>query len=614
MAFVPRTFLEILNDMIAYVQTRTALSDFTPGSVIRTMLEAAAIEDDEQYFQMVQLLDLFSINTSTGADLDRRMADYGLFREQPKTAFGKSRFSDTGLKTNTLAIDAPTSSVSLELFDSTKFPVAGFPYTVRVSEGSAAAEDVLVTANNTAGGILTLDATTPLSNALTVGTRVSLVTGAVSRTIAAGTLIESPATVATTTKKFSTSETASIIAGNLFSNEVLTKANQAGELGNTGVGTVNRFSGGSPFSGAAVTNVTPIQGGVVVESDKNFRERGLSQLQSLARGTPLALKSSSIGVEDPETGQRVNSANIIEDFTRNEVIVYIDDGTGFSPDSTPLGASNIQKTPQVDSTDTVLEVEDGSSFPTAGTILIQADGTNQAELISYTTKDNNTLTLVGSLASDHLTNTVVRVVDVVTSGAEVNQRRFNLHNFPARLGTDVLFSKGPAGTWRVMVRDTDYFLNHGTGEIQITDPGGFSTGTQLVANYTYYTNLIAQVQRVLEGDAGDPNSYPGVKAAGVLLRVEAPHIARFDIRAVLTAEEGFREEDLSGPVRRAIEDYVNSRRIGQDIIISKMVDLAHDITGVRDVNIVEPTSNVVVLEDQKPVAFDAFGTSLVTVT
>ena len=113
MAFVPRTFVEILNDMVAYVQTHTALTDFTPGSVIRTMLEAAALEDDEQYFQMVQLLDLFSIKTATGANLDRRLADYGLFRRGPLKAFGQVQFADNNVKTSQAAIDAVAGAFSL---------------------------------------------------------------------------------------------------------------------------------------------------------------------------------------------------------------------------------------------------------------------------------------------------------------------------------------------------------------------------------------------------------------------------------------------------------------------------------------------------------------------
>jgi hypothetical protein len=60
MTFVARTYEQILSDMIAYMQSRTSISDYNVGSVIRTILEAAALEDDEQYFQMVQLLDMFS--------------------------------------------------------------------------------------------------------------------------------------------------------------------------------------------------------------------------------------------------------------------------------------------------------------------------------------------------------------------------------------------------------------------------------------------------------------------------------------------------------------------------------------------------------------------------
>ena len=53
MAFQPRSFPQILAEMIAYVQSNTVVSDFNVGSVARTLLEAAALEDDEQYFQMV---------------------------------------------------------------------------------------------------------------------------------------------------------------------------------------------------------------------------------------------------------------------------------------------------------------------------------------------------------------------------------------------------------------------------------------------------------------------------------------------------------------------------------------------------------------------------------
>ncbi len=136
-----------------------------------------------------------------------------------------------------------------------------------------------------------------------------------------------------------------------------------------------------------------------------------------------------------------------------------------------------------------------------------------------------------------------------------------------------------------------------------------------MVSYTFYTNLIEQVQRVLEGDLDDPLNFPGVKAAGIFLRVEAPTAVEITVRATLSAIEGFAEADLADPVRRSIENYINGRKIGEDIIVSKMIDVAHNINGVRDVRIVEPLANIVILEDQLPISFDASdGTSLVSVS
>ena len=73
--FQPRRQEQILADMIARVVTRTALSDVADSSSKKQMLAAAAREDDEIYFQMENLLTLFSIDTATGDDLDERAAE-----------------------------------------------------------------------------------------------------------------------------------------------------------------------------------------------------------------------------------------------------------------------------------------------------------------------------------------------------------------------------------------------------------------------------------------------------------------------------------------------------------------------------------------------------------
>jgi hypothetical protein len=207
---------------------------------------------------------------------------------------------------------------------------------------------------------------------------------------------------------------------------------------------------------------------------------------------------------------------------------------------------------------------------------------------------------------------VVYQVDVVEDAAELNQRRFRLNHFPV-LGALSIFTKAPAGNWTLLADDVDYIINNGTGEFQLTNLGGVTTGTQVVANYDYYTNLVARVQKVLEGDSNDPNNFPGVKAAGISLRVQAATPRRINVRAVLSARPGFLESDLAPSVKQAIENYINSLKIGENVVRAKMIDVAFNVPGVLDVSITTPPSNVVVLEDQVPVAYTNSGNSTVVV-
>ena len=609
MAFTPRTFPEILFDMVAYVQSTTNLTDFTPGSVIRTLLEASALEDDEQYFQMVQLLDMFSLSTATGADLDRRMADFRLYRLPARRAFGKVIFTDTGVKTTQVAVDTFATNLSVTVLDSTGFPTTGFPYVIRVGEGTGHPQDLDVTANNPNTGVFTLSASTPLIYDISVSERVTLVTGAVSRLVAATTSVEAPATALSAMRRYSTMEAASIVAGNVYSNKVLVQSDSLGASGNTGVNTITKFTGGAPYTGGGVINTTAIEGGVSVEKDKEFRERGLNQLQSLSRGTPLAIKTASIGVVDPETGQRVDSANIVEDFANDTVIVYIDDGTGLVPDYADFEASTLASPVTIGNTSLVLD--SSTDFPTEGTVLVY-DGAD-SELIEYIGVSSNTLLLESAAVANHVASTVVYQVDVVEDAATLNQRRFRLNHFPVVMGTLSIFSKSIAGVWTLLVDDTDYFINNGTGEFQLADLGGVTTGTMIVAHYDYYTNLIAQVQKVLEGDLNSPNTFPGVKAAGINLRVQEATVRRINVRASITAEQGFLETDLAPAVRRAIEDYINGLKVGSSVIVAKMIEAAYTVPGVRDIVVTTPSRNVVVLEDQLPVAYSTTGTTLVVV-
>lgn len=608
MSFSPRTFDQILADMLAYVRLRTELTDFAVGSVIRTMLEAAALEDDEQYFQMTQLLEEFSLSTATGQSLERRLADFGLVREGARSATVQAVFTNDNAVRDVLAEDYSSTETAIGLTDTSTFPTSGYPYVVRIGEGTPTAEDVSVTNNNTSTATLTISA---LLYDHEVAETVVLVTGAVSQVVNVGTQIQAPATAIAGTKVYITTEAAFIPAGNYYSNAVTAKAVVAGTGSNIGVGQITQFVAAAPFSGAGVTNLTSGSGGLDRETDEQFLNRALAQLQSLSRGTPLALESLSLTVTDPSTQQRVASANVVEDFVEDEVTLYIDNGTGLIPDTAVLPATTlgVAAAPAAGT----VTLSDGTSFPTAGAIIID-DGVNAIQLYEYVSKTGvNVLNLSSTIiAPGHNISAQVRFVDYVSRAAELNQRRFLFTNFPVVRDSELVWVNEGA-SWQQLERDTDYVLNRGVGELKMVSEGGVAEDSRVATNYTYYTNLIAEVQKSMEGDRSDPQAYPGVKAAGIFLSVEAPIIRRVTVRMTITAKPGFTEADLAPSVRQNVEDYISSLRIGEDVVYSRLIDVAHNVRGVQEVVVSTPASTITILENELPLPFDSDGESLVTV-
>ncbi len=610
MAFTPREFNQILSDMISYVRVNTTVTDFSIGGVVRSTLEAAALEDDEQYFQMVQLLDAFSVLTAKGSDLDRRVKDFNIFREPAKSAFGKVFFFDKNLTSDSVSLDSPSGSTTITLFSSDNFPLPSPTYVIRVGEGTSRVQDLTVSGHTPSGNLLTLSA--PTTEDFFIGDRVSLVDGAVGRTINAGESVQAPPTSSQFAKTYITQEAAFIEPGNFSSSQVAITSVDVGITGNVGAGRIKAFIATPPFSGAGVTNPAAVEGGTDEENDAALKLRALQKIQSLSRGTKLALKSESIGIEDPATGQRVVSSNILEPLVGSDVRVFVDDGSGFTPDTVNFPSDTIAA-PAPGVGEGSITLNNASDFPTSGFVLINGTGGATSELVEYESRVGNVLTLLTPTVSAHGLGEIVDFVDVVSENAETGQRRFKIQNPPIFRNSERIFVKPPAAPWELLLRDTDYVLNRGTGEFEFIDPAGVFVGSQLVASYVFYTNLVAQVQKVLEGDINDSNSFPGVKAAGIILSVETPTIKRITVTASLSAEDGFAEADLAPLVQEAMESYIDSRGIGEDIIRTKLIDVAHNVDGVRDVLISEPVGNITVLENNLPVSFDINGVSLVAI-
>lgn len=108
--FQTKRYEQILAQMLAGVVTRTDLSDISDSSVVKHVLAAAARQDDEQYYQMTLIPQLFSIDTATGDDLDERANEIQpgiIFRTGAVKSSGNLTFSRAGV-TGTITISTGT--------------------------------------------------------------------------------------------------------------------------------------------------------------------------------------------------------------------------------------------------------------------------------------------------------------------------------------------------------------------------------------------------------------------------------------------------------------------------------------------------------------------------
>lgn len=610
MAFVPRNFEQILTDMIAHVRANTTLTDFNVGSVIRTILEAAALEDDEQYYQMVQLLDAFRIATASGEDLDERAADFNVVRLLPASAFTSSIvFTNENLiKANLLYDVVSGGGITLTVEDSSDFPVA--PFAVRVGEGTPQVEDTTVSLHDTVSNTFIVT----LVNNHSAGDRVA-VTGVGDKTISSGQQIQVPATGYASPIGFSTISTAIIIDGNYESNRVDGKANEAGRTGNVPAGTIVEFQGSPPFVGAGVVNKDAPQGGRDLESDTDLRTRLLAKLDELSRGTPYAIESGVIGIEDPLTGQSVSTSRLREDFDnpRNHRL-FIDDGSGFIPTSVNMAKTTLRTATL--SGITALPVTDVDAFPDGGLLLIDPAGVsgNTPEVIEYSSKDDGggspVLNLDSPTASVHDLGVEVLVVDDLGI-AEDSQNFFRLNDFPVKDNTIELYDN-ESGIYAIRTKDTDYVINKTNGEIQYLG-AGLSSGTRVLGNYGYFTGLVQEVQKVVTGDAEDRVNYPGLAAGGILIHVDTPTIRRITVTMSVTVQDGFDKDEVKELVRADLESYINKLRIGDNVYTSRLIETGMRTNGVLNVVLTTPTTDIVILEDELSVPADSNGNTLVTV-
>ena len=340
--FNPRTFPEILGEMVANLIAATPLNDVNFSSVWTSMLEAAAQEDDEQYFQMLEIIRGYSLDTTTGDDLDNRAFEYGLERLQASEASTSVIIGDTAITKISTGVysgksgpAAGTNSVNGD--SATGFPASG---TIIIGRGTPNVEPIPYASISVFANYVIFNLSSNLAFDHGTDETIVLSQGG-DRLIPAGTVVSVPSSDINPKIDFSLDADATILDGDSEVEDTGVTATEAGSNANVPIGSIIEFES-LPFSTAVVTNPERVTNGRNLESDQELRDRIKDTIQSLSRGTGQSIITGTLGVISYTQNKRVVSASLIEPTIPADVVkLFIDDGTGFIPTYTSVGFEEI---------------------------------------------------------------------------------------------------------------------------------------------------------------------------------------------------------------------------------------------------------------------------------
>ena len=78
MAFTPKDWRLIFAEKAAFIIANSPINVIYPSSIIARILEATSLEDAEQYYQMLEIIEAYNLDSTFGEDLDKRAIEVSL--------------------------------------------------------------------------------------------------------------------------------------------------------------------------------------------------------------------------------------------------------------------------------------------------------------------------------------------------------------------------------------------------------------------------------------------------------------------------------------------------------------------------------------------------------
>ncbi len=254
-----------------------------------------------------------------------------------------------------------------------------------------------------------------------------------------------------------------------------------------------------------------------------------------------------------------------------------------------------------------IAVEERVSIPSAGDVLLFTDDSIMAGDSIVIAGDlmgasNNGTFVVESVSATSLTTTTpfANTTSVVTLGS-------NYGNFSAIDADTTNFYKQVytlqdvssvssaladivlvAGTASFDAKISDVFECVFSAENKLD----FDTKTLFgIDSYLAYEGLIKEASRVVYGLTANPNTYPGVKAAGAYIDIQPPLPRKITLSVGIRPRTGVSLRAIQNNVKSVAAGVINATPIGQSISISDILGAIRGIEGIFAVSLIYPAYN-----------------------
>lgn len=187
--------------------------------------------------------------------------------------------------------------------------------------------------------------------------------------------------------------------------------------------------------------------------------------------------------------------------------------------------------------------------------------------------------------------------ETVLASAAGGETTVTLGNKPIKIEEALTVYRNAAA----LTLGTDYAINPANGRVKFLSsafPSGLTAADAITADYTYFDGLIQNAQLHIDGDATDRTNYPGYRAAGVQVRVLSPTVVQLSFTANITVRQGYSQSTVAAAVSTAIQQYVNTLGIDEDVIRAELIERSMSVTGMYNIDVSAPSEDRVILENQ----------------